>query len=66
MEQRVLPEKQMFAQLLKKFPDLYGNRRFIIVFISHAKLVPGHHGKACREDEEGSLTRTESTSIRIE
>jgi hypothetical protein len=50
----------MFAQLLNKFPDLYGTRRCITVLISHAKLVPGHHGKACRkgkdedEDEEGS------------
>jgi hypothetical protein len=45
----------MVAQLVKKFPDLHGTRKFIIVFISH--------GKAYDEDEDGPRRRTEAAYI---
>jgi len=41
---RVLPEQLTFPQLVKKFPAVYGTRRFIAAFTSnhHLSLIPGH------------------------
>jgi hypothetical protein len=60
---RGLLEKLLVAQLLKKFPDLYGTRRFITVFVSHAKWVAGHHGKARRGDADDAQTRPEAAKV---
>jgi len=41
---RVLPEQLKFPQLVKKFPAVYGTRKFIAAFTSdhQLSLIPSH------------------------
>jgi len=41
---RVLPEQLTVPQLVKKFPAVYGTRKFIAAFKSdhHLSLIPSH------------------------